>query len=281
MDTDARVSASERRVGIQLQPPVRNQKACIVCRRADGKFTSSEHVFPESLGNKDLVLEAGVVCDRCNNGVLAQLDQALLEFMPIKLLRTVRGIPSKSGRVPITKVVNGAIAMSGPRTLRVDSTLPTPPFRQQLLDDGQTRLQFDFGGGRRLTPRYAAKLSRALLKLAYECAWLDHGVSILDEGFDHVRDAILGAPFDGFFAVANEADLKQGDVTLSYLIDSDGSIVVAVSIYGIEVGTRSRCVPGTEPETEGVSKLRFVASDFRRSPNGGSRAVKPISRYAG
>lgn len=41
-----------------------HEQGCIFCRRHDGGFTSREHVFPESLGNEEVVLPRGVVCDR-------------------------------------------------------------------------------------------------------------------------------------------------------------------------------------------------------------------------
>ena len=37
---------------------------CLFCRRGDGGWTSREHVIPESMGNTELILPPGVVCDR-------------------------------------------------------------------------------------------------------------------------------------------------------------------------------------------------------------------------
>jgi hypothetical protein len=47
---------------------------CIFCRTKEEKFTFPEHVYPESLGNTEIILPAGLVCDACNNGVLSRLD---------------------------------------------------------------------------------------------------------------------------------------------------------------------------------------------------------------
>lgn len=40
--------------------------ACIFCPETE-KFNKVEHIIPESMGNKEYVLEKGVVCDDCNN----------------------------------------------------------------------------------------------------------------------------------------------------------------------------------------------------------------------
>src|SRR5207249_1700021 len=78
-------------------------RGCLVCRRSDGGFTTVEHSLPESLGNRDVTLPNGVVCDRCNNGVLSDLDQSLAEFWPLKIRRTFLGVPSKAGKIPVTR----------------------------------------------------------------------------------------------------------------------------------------------------------------------------------
>lgn len=71
------------------------RRGCLICRRSDGGFTTEEHIVPESLGNSEKILPYGVVCDRCNHEVCAQLDEALCTFMPIQMLRTLRQQPTK------------------------------------------------------------------------------------------------------------------------------------------------------------------------------------------
>src|SRR5262249_562875 len=51
---------------------------CIYCLNTAGSFRSEEHIYPESLGNDEAILPKGFVCDTCNNGPLAFLDNALL-----------------------------------------------------------------------------------------------------------------------------------------------------------------------------------------------------------
>jgi HNH endonuclease len=82
------------------RPNARVMPTCLYCRREDRKFTSVEHLVPEGLGNKEIVLPVGVVCDKCNNEVLSQLDKALIEFGPLALLRVKYAVPTKAGKMP-------------------------------------------------------------------------------------------------------------------------------------------------------------------------------------
>jgi hypothetical protein len=56
-------------------------------------------------------------------------------------------------------------------------------------------------GGQRMTPTVISTLARAVLKIGYEMAWVNHGEEVLDPALDHVRDAILGRWQSGFLAL--------------------------------------------------------------------------------
>ncbi len=111
------------------------RRGCLFCRRSDGGFTSVEHIFPESLGNKELLLPAGVVCDRCNNQVLSPLDNALRQFPLVAMMRTMYGIQSKSGKQPTFTFDNGSLSSIRPGELDLNLAskkwhkegLPAPP----------------------------------------------------------------------------------------------------------------------------------------------------------
>src|SRR5438309_11833145 len=65
----------------------REPRLCIFCLSNKNAFTAPEHILSEALGNKQLILPPGVVCDPCNHGPLAGLDKALVEFPPLQLIR--------------------------------------------------------------------------------------------------------------------------------------------------------------------------------------------------
>lgn len=95
------------------------ENRCIYCLGTEGAFTSEEHVIPESLGNDDLVLPKGFVCDTCNNGVLSVLDNALIKFEPIAFLQ-VQHVPyTKAGKFPKANFSTFTIEKTGPRHIKM------------------------------------------------------------------------------------------------------------------------------------------------------------------
>lgn len=73
--------------------------------------SSEEHIIPKSLGNDDLILEKGTICDACNNYFALNIEKPFLELESIKLLRSYHLIPSRKDKVPQLDVLfNGDIA---------------------------------------------------------------------------------------------------------------------------------------------------------------------------
>lgn len=73
---------------------------CIFCSAQSHESKSVEHVIPESLGNKEYVLPAGVVCDKCNGYFGRKIEQPLLEIPFFKQNRHRNNIFSKNGNIP-------------------------------------------------------------------------------------------------------------------------------------------------------------------------------------
>jgi hypothetical protein len=158
---------------------------CLFCLKSDGGFTSREHALPESLGNQDLILPPGVVCDRCNTTTLSELDQLLCDFFPIKMRRTMLGIESKAGKVPTTKVMTGSVEHIGPNSLRFNQNGTKPLLWEAGRDADGIHLRMEASGGGRMTPRYVAKLSRAVLNRSSAVRsgfWSHSGVNVLVTG---------------------------------------------------------------------------------------------------
>jgi hypothetical protein len=51
---------------------------CIFCHKVSDNSKSMEHIVPESLGNKRIVLWRGAVCDKCNNYFATKIERQLL-----------------------------------------------------------------------------------------------------------------------------------------------------------------------------------------------------------
>jgi hypothetical protein len=138
---DALATSAARRDAAARGAEEGKRRGCLFCRERDVSFSSVEHVFPESLGNKELVLPVGVVCDSCNNQKLSVLDDALLHFGAIPMLRTIYGIESKSGNRPSFKFDNGSLISDRPGNVKLHLAserwwkdgLPAPPRPRELL----------------------------------------------------------------------------------------------------------------------------------------------------
>lgn len=248
---------------------------CLFCRRGDGGFESIEHVFAESLGNTELTLPPGVVCDRCNHGQLSELDQVLVNFLPVALRRTFLGVKNKEGRIRRLSLVGETIEHQpgvdgGDPTLVVTSKTPGKSSVREVerLADGRVKYQMSGAGGRRMTPRYASQLSRALLKSALECAWIDHGGVTFEPRFDHVREAVLGEPRDGFFLMATRcSDPNSHRVSLTYNFvphsAEEWRVPAVAHVYGVEFATDSRLAMPVDEVPEALAQvITFTRADL-------------------
>jgi hypothetical protein len=244
------------------------QRRCLVCRRDDGGFLSEEHPMPESMGNTEVVLPNGVVCDRCNGGPLSDLDQELCNFFPVKMRRTMLGINTKTGKVPVTRFATGSLRNEGLTSdgqaalfFEINSANDKRTLYEKRRVGQQVELGMNVTGGRPLTPRYASQLARSLLKCAFECAWLDHGPVMLESRFDHVREAILGKPYAGLLAVLCKGDPDDVEVSITYNFRADeagDAIWVYGSFFGIRMFTDSRLAePMNELPADDVLTIVF------------------------
>jgi len=72
---------------------------CLFCLSNAGPFLRVEHPIPESLGNDDLVLPLGFVCDGCNQYFGSKIEKHVLESMPFAGVRIMLNVPNKKGRL--------------------------------------------------------------------------------------------------------------------------------------------------------------------------------------
>jgi hypothetical protein len=166
-------------------------------------------VIPESLGNKGhggqppVVLPAGVVCDGCNHGRLSRLDETLVKHAPIALMRTLKGVTSKSGKLPEAKFGNATLRMV--ERGRVRRVLFDTPSRKAFVDDGQGRIDLRLIDNRPMSPQYCRTLTRALYKMTLGFIYIDMPEVAVSELFDPVRRMILGMEeFHGHLVTRNK-----------------------------------------------------------------------------
>lgn len=93
---------------------------CIFCKNKSENSLSIEHIIPESLGNKNHILPAGLVCDTCNNYFSRKIEGPLLNDIYFRTLRSEQGLLSKRNRAvqvptiifPARQIVNMAFYTS-------------------------------------------------------------------------------------------------------------------------------------------------------------------------
>lgn len=76
-------------------------KRCIFCKKNSNGSRSAEHILPESLGNKEHTLPAGVVCDACNNYFASGIEKPVLESGHFVAARFNALIPNKREKMPM------------------------------------------------------------------------------------------------------------------------------------------------------------------------------------
>lgn len=77
-------------------------------KKVDDKIVntkSEEHIIPKSLGNDELILPKGIICDKCNNYFSTNIEKEFLSLESIRLLRSYHLLPSRKNKVPSQDVL--------------------------------------------------------------------------------------------------------------------------------------------------------------------------------
>lgn len=166
---------------------------CIFCKQKPPSvtFISEEHIVPQSLGNthQELILGPGTVCDQCNSGRLALLDQALLDFLPVKVNRVIGRIANKKNEHPVLKSANNVSMRHTDDKLHI--TVPNSKKITTAQADGSVAVKITLQANK-MTPKKTAVLARSLFKILFESAAKKYGTdwALLPKN-DAVRDVVL------------------------------------------------------------------------------------------
>ncbi|MBP3710399.1 MAG: HNH endonuclease [Treponema sp.] len=74
---------------------------CLFCKQDSSNTRSVEHIIPESMGNKKLILPLGYVCDKCNNFFARKVEKPFMDIDNIKLWRAYESLLNKKGRAAV------------------------------------------------------------------------------------------------------------------------------------------------------------------------------------
>ncbi len=237
-----------------------NVQGCIFCRRHDGGFTSREHVFPESLGNETVILEPGIVCDRCNNGPLADVEQALIQFPAVGFLRVLLGQTNKKGERPAVKWNNATVSSPAENEIVINAE-NDHAFRivEQVGPWVHGKLNLTTGGP--VSAKRYSKIARALWKATLECAYLDHVEMIYETRFDQIREMVVGARLaSGFIMFPKSGPAPTTEVALTYqFLNTDLGVALGslITIGGVPIFTEllQRRFLGARGQAESVFNI--------------------------
>jgi len=162
---------------------------CIYCLKTSGSFTSQEHIIPEGLGNEDLILPKGFVCDTCNNGILSKLDNCLLKFEPISFLRVIYTQYTKEGKLPKENYQNISVNKIRPRYV-VFTAKDKSGWVKNLKENTDGQVSFSINvKGKRFDPK---RIGRSLYKIALGMVAFDRGFdAACDTKYNEAREFIL------------------------------------------------------------------------------------------
>ncbi|MGK2852272.1 MAG: hypothetical protein ACSLFN_15380 [Candidatus Limnocylindrales bacterium] len=200
---------------------------CIYCRTTAGDFGPEEHVIPESLVGDGLVIK-GMVCGDCNNR-LSALDQALIDFEPLALLRTMYLPLTKKGKFPRATLGDITIEKTAPRHLRMTVGQDRPPTDFDRQPDGTVRFQEHF----EMRNRDPIVLARALFKIGLGLVAHDAGADVaLDSRYDAARAFILnGKPIATHLLMPTTS--KPSPVVRTWWQPFDGATAVILDLFGL------------------------------------------------
>jgi hypothetical protein len=255
---------------------------CIFCKADSTSSRSVEHVIPESLGNTEHTLHAGVVCDKCNNYFAHSVEGPLLSDPYFRQKRFQSVVMSKKGQPP--RVLG--IHLPGPTAVEifpdVDGSGMSVGVANASDESRWIQSLRSANGGRFIIPKpeYPNEqlMSRFLAKVALECLTLrlvdiEGGVEEIASKteLDPIRNyARRGGskhwpfhsrslyPHDFAFSGASREEYEVlHEWTLLY--EDPSTLYLIVAIFGVEYAMNMG-----EPETETYKE--WLRNNANRSP---------------
>jgi hypothetical protein len=156
---------------------------CLYCKSRVNEFSCPEHVYPEALGNTEIILPPGFVCDSCNKGVLSNLDNELVNNDVISMLR-VFYVPynPKTGKYPVARFQNITIEKIHPRKYNFNVYGNEEKTIIVKTKGDQPHITINAIGRSRFQPRL---LGRSLYKIALGIVCWQHGPEVaLEKKYD-------------------------------------------------------------------------------------------------
>lgn len=164
---------------------------CLFCKQNSSNTKSIEHIIPESLGNKTIILPRGYACDKCNNYFAIKVEKPFMELSEIRQLRFQERIPNKKNRMPhMEAIYNGVFPVKLGWNLKNDNCIgyvdASDEILNEILHNGKGVIVFPAFTNETIIQN-SIIISRLLAKMALES--LANSLKTVDGSLDELIDS--------------------------------------------------------------------------------------------
>lgn len=205
------------------------RQQCLFCSSAANSFRRDEHPIPESLGNDDLVLPPGFVCDGCNQYFGSKLEQLVLGFPPFNFVRMALNVRSKKGKVPHY------------RCQPAYCLFPTGYRDVMVVTGKRSILEAAMAGEAIPLPEHKAHdwfVCRFLMKMGLELMLLTENGDPYDKAFDEARQFVRAPKVTDTWEYCSGRYPRKSDL-VNREFERDGENWVNEQLYQYSVGAMS------------------------------------------
>jgi len=210
------------------------ESKCIFCLNTKGPFSRVEHPIPESLGNDDLFLNPGFVCDPCNQYFGSKVEQKVLNAAPFGVERVAAVVKTKRGKLPkFQRSSDLSLFPAGCKDHLIFAAAPN-----EYLGVNAKYFSYDASG--RLILNIAANQDddfytvRLLLKMGLELLLLTDG-DPYDPIFNAARIYTRYAPTGTFWEMGYALYPRREDLNISEKLDKYG-LLTTHQLYQYSIG---------------------------------------------
>jgi hypothetical protein len=205
-----------------VQPP------CLFCDTRTAPFSRVEHPIPESMGNDDLVLPSGVVCDPCNPYFGSKIEAKALCSPPFSVERMAFAVRSKKEKLASYRADGFSLHSTGSTNRVVVVGYGDLTEANRLIDRGVLWVPLP-------PPTHANVLVRFFLKMGLELLCLAGDINPYDTAFDTARLCARFGNGAAAWDLAYGVYPRRGDLLISTRTDEIGDLETH-QVYQYKIG---------------------------------------------
>jgi len=146
-------------------------------------------------------------------------------------MKLTRGLEGRRGRVGRPPLVIEGRDVTAKLDVEIDGAAVTL-YAARVTEIGDGGLDIEIRPLARDPSDIVARTIRALWKIALGSAWLRYGKEALDHRWDHLRHAVLGAPFRGFLLQAPFTATVTRQLRVEISLDKPSDPFAATFVMG-------------------------------------------------